>query len=239
MRDVTDERRNARAAHENEVRLGAIVSSAMDAIISTDDSLTIVLANPAAEALFGYRPGALLGQRLDLLIPEGDRNRHRAAMRHFAATADRHRRMSNAPVRGPHADGSEIPTRGLDGQERGRWAHALHRDAARPATPARRRGRRARERRALPRAGRTDRPGVRFGERRAEPSALSKPGVRARVRSPARASLRQHRRVGRADPPRRPRCGAGAVRAERAPRARVPHRTSGRRRSAYPRASGR
>lgn len=109
MRDVTDERRNARAAHENEVRLGAIVSSAMDAIISTDDSLTIVLANPAAEALFGYRPGALLGQRLDLLIPEGDRNRHRAAMRHFAATADRHRRMSNAPVRGPHADGSEIP----------------------------------------------------------------------------------------------------------------------------------
>ncbi len=81
----------------------------MDAIISTDENLRIVLANPAAEALFGYQAGALFGQQLDLLIPEGDRTRHAVAMRHFAATADRPRRMSNAPVRGRHADGSEIP----------------------------------------------------------------------------------------------------------------------------------
>ncbi|MFO0555987.1 MAG: PAS domain S-box protein [Polyangiaceae bacterium] len=109
MRDVTDERRNARAARENEVRLAAIVSSAMDAIVSADDSLSIVFANPAAEELFGFPPGGLLGTSIDQLLPEGLRIRHTEAMRRFAAAQGQRGRMGSATVRGRHADGSEIP----------------------------------------------------------------------------------------------------------------------------------
>jgi PAS domain S-box-containing protein len=52
------------------------VMAAGDAIIAADTDGSILLWNPAAERIFGYTESEVLGQSLDLIIPERLRYRH-------------------------------------------------------------------------------------------------------------------------------------------------------------------
>ena len=65
------------ALDATQARLGAIVDSAMDAIITVDEEQKIVLFNRAAEQLFRVRRDETLGARLDRLIPARFRGAHR------------------------------------------------------------------------------------------------------------------------------------------------------------------
>lgn len=65
IRDVTQQRERERLA----ARLAAIVQASDAAILSTGPDLTIDSWNPAAEAMFGYRAGEVLGRALDELVP--------------------------------------------------------------------------------------------------------------------------------------------------------------------------
>ncbi len=56
---------------EAEAYAGAVVDCAAEAIVSVDPSQRIALVNRAAERLFGYRSGELVGQPTALLFPEG------------------------------------------------------------------------------------------------------------------------------------------------------------------------
>lgn len=80
-----------------------------DALIVIDDQATIRFANDTVKALFGYEPEALLGQSLDVLVPERLRERH---VRHVAAFArePRSREMGARIVDlyARRADGSEF-----------------------------------------------------------------------------------------------------------------------------------
>jgi PAS domain S-box-containing protein len=58
----------------------------MDGIISVDEQQRIVLFNPAAEKMFGYRPDDLLGEPLDRLIPKRFHSAHREHVRYFGET---------------------------------------------------------------------------------------------------------------------------------------------------------
>ncbi len=50
--------------------LEKMMDTAMDAIITADDNKKILMANQAAEKLFDYKSGGLLGNPLNMLIPE-------------------------------------------------------------------------------------------------------------------------------------------------------------------------
>jgi len=54
----------------------ALVQCAADAIIFADREGLIRLWNPGAEAIFGYAADEVIGQSLDLIIPEGLRRAH-------------------------------------------------------------------------------------------------------------------------------------------------------------------
>lgn len=73
------------ARRTSEARLAGIIESATDAIVTTDERQRIVLANSTAERLFGYAASELLGQSLDLLIPEDRRARHHEHVERFGA----------------------------------------------------------------------------------------------------------------------------------------------------------
>ncbi|HSK89184.1 MAG TPA: PAS domain S-box protein, partial [Anaerolineales bacterium] len=68
---------------DSQARLMGIIASAMDAIITIDDAQHILLFNAAAEKMFGYPAERIIGQALDLLLPERYRRRHRQHIRHF------------------------------------------------------------------------------------------------------------------------------------------------------------
>jgi PAS domain S-box-containing protein len=91
-------------------RLASLVDSAVDAIISVDDSQRIVLYNGAAEKIFGWPASAALGQPLSMLLPERFRPGHSEHVGRFGATGVTSRRMSGSTVvYGLRANGQEFP----------------------------------------------------------------------------------------------------------------------------------
>ncbi|MDP3761459.1 MAG: PAS domain S-box protein [Ramlibacter sp.] len=110
LRDISlrlqAEERHARLA----ARLSGLLDSAMDAIITVDDSQRIVLYNRAAEKIFGWTTEEALGQPLSKLMPERFRGGHGAYVQRFGSTGVTSRRMGdNTVVYGRRADGEEFP----------------------------------------------------------------------------------------------------------------------------------
>ena len=79
-------------------RLDAIVDSAMDAIITVDESQHVVYFNHAAEQMFGLRRDQALGAPLDRFIPQRFREMHRRHVEEFGRTGVTSRRMGAAPT---------------------------------------------------------------------------------------------------------------------------------------------
>ncbi len=74
-------------------RLLGLVDSAMDAVITINRERKLVLFNPAAERMFGYKAEEILGQPLDILLPERFRQRHIEQIKNFEETGIRTREM--------------------------------------------------------------------------------------------------------------------------------------------------
>ena len=98
-----------KAAERLEALNRAILSSALDCIITMDAHGRVLEFNPAAERVFGYTRAQAVGQELaELIIPPELRERHRRGLAHYLATGEGpvlDRRIEIAAVR---ADGVEI-----------------------------------------------------------------------------------------------------------------------------------
>ena len=92
-----------------ERRLGELLESAPDAILELDNECRIVLLNRMTEQLFGYARAELLGQTLEVLMPEalrGAQTQHRAYHLNQAVT----RLMgSGLKLEARRKDGSNFP----------------------------------------------------------------------------------------------------------------------------------
>jgi PAS domain S-box-containing protein len=72
-----------------------IIALAADAVVSTDAEHRIMLFNPAAERMFGYRAEDVIGQPLDILLPESAREAHLAHLERFRHMTVDSRQMSD------------------------------------------------------------------------------------------------------------------------------------------------
>jgi diguanylate cyclase (GGDEF)-like protein/PAS domain S-box-containing protein len=94
----------------SEERLKSVLDLAHDAILSTDARQRIVLFNPAAEKMFGYRADEIVGRSLSLLIPEPLRAAHAEQFDSFCREGIESRTMVDRPeVSGLHRDGNVFP----------------------------------------------------------------------------------------------------------------------------------
>jgi PAS domain S-box-containing protein len=102
--------RTASELRKARLRFGGIVEISEDAIIAVDEQQNITLFNRGAEKIFGYRPAEILGQPLDLLLPERFRAQHGGHVRAFRASPDVLRPMNErGTIYGRRQDGSEFP----------------------------------------------------------------------------------------------------------------------------------
>ncbi|WP_175951901.1 PAS domain-containing sensor histidine kinase [Burkholderia sp. BCC0405] len=91
-------------------RMMAIIRSSMEAIITVDESQTIVIFNPAAERVFGVSAMEAIGAPLSRFIPERFRAAHARHVEQFGVTGVSERLMGRQRVLfGLRGDGSEFP----------------------------------------------------------------------------------------------------------------------------------
>jgi len=108
--DITELKQAKEAVQESEQRLGGIISSAMDAIITIDEMQRVTDFNNAAELMFGCTAAAALGQPIDHFIPERFRATHAHHIRAFGDTQVTKRQMGAlGTIYGRRADGNEFP----------------------------------------------------------------------------------------------------------------------------------
>jgi PAS domain S-box-containing protein len=99
-----------RGLAETQNRLEGIVHSAIDGIITIDESQRIVVFNPAAETMFGVSAEDALGQPISRFIPQRFRGAHDRHIQSFRATGVTNRRMGSlGAISGLRADGEEFP----------------------------------------------------------------------------------------------------------------------------------
>ncbi|MBI5383912.1 MAG: PAS domain S-box protein [Verrucomicrobia bacterium] len=86
-------RQERQAVRESRARLAGVLDSAMDPVISVDESQRVVFFNPAAAQTFRCPSAEAIGQPLDRFIPERFRTAHRQHIRRFGEEGDTSRKM--------------------------------------------------------------------------------------------------------------------------------------------------
>jgi len=82
-RDVTARRRAEEALRASEALTRSVVYSAVDGIITTDESGAIQSFNPAAERMFGYTAEEAIGKNLSILMAQPDSEQHDSYIRAY------------------------------------------------------------------------------------------------------------------------------------------------------------
>jgi PAS domain S-box-containing protein len=94
----------------SEAKISGIISIAADAIISVDEQRRIVIFNEGAETIFGFQAAEVLGQPLEVLLPERLREAHVRHVQGFAAGPTIARRMGERQeILGRRKSGEEFP----------------------------------------------------------------------------------------------------------------------------------
>lgn len=110
LRDVTQRAASEKALEDSRRRMEGIVQSAMDAIITVDETQRIVLFNPAAERMFGCPAEKALGEPITRFIPERYRAAHDQHIRRFHLKGATNRRMGAlGAISGLRTNGEEFP----------------------------------------------------------------------------------------------------------------------------------
>jgi PAS domain S-box-containing protein len=87
----------------------AILEASVDAIVSSDSTGRIIEANRAAERLFGFPPGGLVGQNVEVLVAPDLRAAHRAGLAGAAAGGPPRILGRRVELTGVRAGGAEFP----------------------------------------------------------------------------------------------------------------------------------
>jgi hypothetical protein len=80
-----------------------------DAIVAVDSDGTIVQVNSQAQQLFGYPREELIGQKVEILVPDSYRGQHYHHRQNFAQTPKTRRMGAELDLYGRRRNGSEFP----------------------------------------------------------------------------------------------------------------------------------
>jgi PAS domain S-box-containing protein len=84
--DITERKRIEEQQKESAARTRAIVEHAADGIITINEQRIIEEFNPASERIFGYTAAEVIGQNVNVLMPEPHRSRHDRYVQNYLET---------------------------------------------------------------------------------------------------------------------------------------------------------
>lgn len=93
---------------ESGARSRIVMDTVADAVITVDESSRIRFVNPAAERIFGYEAGELVGRDMTDLMPDYLRRLHEAGMQRYIDTGVKHISWDGVELPGLHKSGREI-----------------------------------------------------------------------------------------------------------------------------------
>jgi PAS domain S-box-containing protein len=109
-RDITERKQDENALRESEETLRQLCNSAMDAIVMIDEQGRTILSNPAAEQMFGYAPGEMLGRPIhSLVVPPAMQPAAQAGIADFMKGGKGPNIGKVLEVAAHRKDGSEFP----------------------------------------------------------------------------------------------------------------------------------
>lgn len=107
--DITERQRGVDALRRSEGKARAILENASEGIVVVDAAGRIVSVNAKTEQMFRYDRTALVGQPLEILLPERLRQRHVAHRASFMAHPRTRPMGRGLDLTGRRADGEEFP----------------------------------------------------------------------------------------------------------------------------------
>ena len=107
--DVTELKKADEKTRTSEERFRSLAQSASDAIINISSDGKIVFWNKAAEKIFGYSSGEVIGNPLTKVMPDGFRKAHAEGIIRVVSTGETHIIGSVVEVNGLRKNGSEFP----------------------------------------------------------------------------------------------------------------------------------
>ncbi len=97
------------ALRESEAKFRSVMESAIDAIISGDAEGRIRSWNSAATALFGFTEAEVIGQPIEVIIPERYRKSHEEGIRRVSSGGESHVIGKTVELSAIRKDGTEFP----------------------------------------------------------------------------------------------------------------------------------
>ncbi len=109
IRDISERKSAEEALRSSEQQLRALFEFSPDAIIASDQQGRITQVNARVESTFGYNRTELLGQSIDVLVPERFRRTHPTHRKDYSDKARVRQMGIGLELYGRRKDGSEFP----------------------------------------------------------------------------------------------------------------------------------
>ena len=111
LEDVTEQKKTLQAVADREARLSAILDAAPEAILTIDEDGIVVTFSPGAEDILGFRADEVIGQNVNMLMPEPDRSRHDGYLEYYLKTGEKKIIGIGREMDAGRKDGSRVPIR--------------------------------------------------------------------------------------------------------------------------------
>ncbi|MGJ8596652.1 PAS domain S-box protein [Sulfitobacter sp.] len=111
LEDVTEQKLAQQAILDREARLSAILDAAPEAIVTIDEGGIVGSFSPGAEDIFGFSADEVIGQNVNMLMPEPDRSRHHGYLEHYIKTGEKKIIGQGREMDAGRKDGTRVPIR--------------------------------------------------------------------------------------------------------------------------------
>ena len=108
-RDISERKSALMLIQDSEEKYRSVIQSASDAIVTTDINGLIIDWNRAADNIFGYAAGEIIGEKLDKIIPQSYRTSHNDGTNRIVLGGKRDVIGKTIELVGLHKNGQEFP----------------------------------------------------------------------------------------------------------------------------------